>query len=405
MYRVFVLLKLLAMFLLVSFHFSCVGNDDVILDAPSENKTVLFNKFLDSDTTFIGFTKLGKSRNFFTNEGLWICDSIILDKQYSLSEREIIYKCKFQENTIAEFSTTRTGIVFTLDVPSKTLFVNNTPHSVGFIKPNVEYFVIIDKTYQRQSITIKSMQGQEVQIDLINDGPGGCGRGVVNSNPTSFAMSNGSYKLSLRGGNPFLCSSINVSTPYNSIVLILYGDSISNPESYFPSKLFSLSWTQLIRNKVPLTISSGTGGGTIDVVFERMKSELPYLDVKNVMITIGTNGGNTIEKLSKMIEFLLSLNINPILNHIPCNEGNNQIEVNKMIDIVREKYGITGADFDKATSIDGNGLLLDRSLMFWEDYGPDYILQAHDYWHHPNEKGSRAMYKQFCEDVLDKLVH
>ena len=42
---------------------------------------------------------------------------------------------------------------------------------------------------------------------------------------------------------------------------------------------------------------------------------------------------------------------------------------------------------------------VNKTKMFWEDYGPDYIELKHDYWHHPNAKGSEAMFKQIKEDV------
>ena len=49
-----------------------------------------------------------------------------------------------------------------------------------------------------------------------------------------------------------------------------------------------------------------------------------------------------------------------------------------MIDVVRQKYGISGVDYNKASSLEGDCKKLDNTMMFWEDYGLDYTLQGHD---------------------------
>ena len=127
-----------------------------------------------------------------------------------------------------------------------------------------------------------------------------------------------------------------------------------------------------------------------------MKNELPYIQCDYVMVTIGTNGGNTEENLSELVRYIREQGAIPILNSIPCNESGTQIENNQLIEQVRKKFGINGCKFDIATSLNGDGKEVDKSMMYWEDYTGSYGWQI---YHHPNEKGGESMYKQTLIDI------
>src|SRR3546814_5723899 len=91
----------------------------------------------------------------------------------------------------------------------------------------------------------------------------------------------------------------------SDLALLIYGDSITEPEGYFPTADFPASWTQLIMGSMAGTaMSSGRGGTTITELLERIKNELPFVKAKYVMVTIGTNGGNTEENLSELVEYI-----------------------------------------------------------------------------------------------------
>ncbi|MFV0267899.1 MAG: hypothetical protein ACK5HT_12260 [Draconibacterium sp.] len=150
-----------------------------------------------------------------------------------------------------------------------------------------------------------------------------------------------------------------------------------------------------MKNVSVKAISSGRGGCTIYHVLERIKNELPFVKAKYVMVTIGTNGGNTEENLSELVEYILSQGSVPILNNIPCNESGTQIGVNQMIEKIRQKYHINGCKFDIATSINHDGLEVDKSMMYHEDYSGSWG----QIYHHPNVKGSRAMYTRTLIDI------
>lgn len=112
------------------------------------------------------------------------------------------------------------------------------------------------------------------------------------------------------------------------------------------------------------------------------------------MVTIGTNGGNTERKLCELVEYIRSQGAVPILNNIPCNEHGTQVETNELIERVRRRYAIRGCRFDLATSVDRDGLQVDTSTMWREDYGGGHV-----YYHHPNVRGSRLMYLRTLLDV------
>ena len=178
---------------------------------------------------------------------------------------------------------------------------------------------------------------------------------------------------------------------------MLYGDSITQPEGYFPKSDFSQAWTQLVMEHMGGdAMSSGRGGAQIDMVVGYIKNELPFIKAKYVMVTIGTNGGNTDAKLSELVDYIKSQGAIPILNNIPSNESGTQVEAAALISQVRSKYGIMGARFDLATSLNGDGKEVDKSTMYWEDYTGSYGWQV---YHHPNEKGGKKMFEQTLIDI------
>lgn len=325
-------------------------------------------------------------------------NTLLVENNYSLAERKIEYKCKLSPDSRILITTTIRGINCILDVKNKRIEIDGEKYNAENLVSGHDITFTFEKSYQKQKVQVCSIKGTH-EIVLINDGEGGVGKGKVNNSTSEYQMPHGYYKLQLLSGGNIYIESVKVTTPLKELTLLIYGDSITETEVYYPTNLFAYSWVQLLVKAIPQTLSSSLSGCTIKEIMERMKSELPFLDVKYVMITIGTNGGNTVENLSEMVEYIQSLGITPILNHIPCNESGTQVDVNRMIDKIRTKYRISGADFDLATSIGGDGKIFDSTTMFWEDYGPDYILLNHDYWHHPNEKGSYKMFEIICSDL------
>ena len=205
------------------------------------------------------------------------------------------------------------------------------------------------------------------------------------------------YCFGLMSGAPFTIKSIEVDALKKSVRLLMYGASISQPEGYFPAATFHESWTQRVISALDgNAMSSGRGGCTINDVLVYIKNELPFVDAEYVMITIGTNGGNTEENLTELMNYIISQGSIPILNNIPCNESGTQVGTNAVIAAVREKMGLNGCLFDLATSLDGDGLTVDKSMMFWEDYSGSYGWQI---WHHPNSKGGEAMFLRTQTDT------
>lgn len=238
--------------------------------------------------------------------------------------------------------------------------------------------------------------GEALEITATNDGTGGCGEGAVQ---TGFAvgMQWDYYCFGLVSGTSMLIQQITVYAMKNKVKLLIYGDSITQPEGYFPTSDFPQAWTQLVINELNgRAMSSGRGGGTISMVLEYIKNELPFIDTEYVMVTIGTNGGNTEANLTQLINYIKDQGATPILNNIPSNESGTQIDTNKLIDQVRRNSGIKGCKFDLATSINGDGKEVDKTTMYWEDYTDSYGWQI---YHHPNPKGGGKMFSQTKTDV------
>lgn len=338
----------------------------------------------------------------YTPEGLKITGNegtIRLDKYYSLGERMIRYHVKFSHDAVALFKSDTDDFRLTVDIARKRVAVATQPETwkrMDFLDADHEYLVEIYRHYQRNMVRVVDVNtGVSDVLELTTDGQGGHGIGVEHS---GFHAGNQHdyYCFGLQSGTMLLVKQISVVAGASDLFLLIYGDSITEPEGYFPTNDFPLAWTRLIMKNVPgKAISSGRGGCTIHQVLERVKNELPYVKAKYVMVTIGTNGGNTEENLSTLVEYILSQGSIPILNNIPCNESGTQVEINRTIQKVREKHRINGCRFDIATSINQDGLEVDKSTMYHEDYTGTW---GHIY-HHPNVKGSRLMFTRTLIDI------
>ena len=361
-------------------------------------KGVLYHKTLNSQTPtpelIIG------TGNQYTSEGLSVGtpNSLVrLNKYYSLAERFVRYQVRFSANAVAVFQTDQGDLKAYVDLPNKKIYLGTNPvkeMKADFLDANHEYTVELHRNYQESKLLIIDLKtGKKAEISATMDGSGGVGRG--SEGPGFFVgLQHDYYCFGLVSGSSVLIRQISVISKESNLTLLLYGDSITEPEGYFPTADFQKSWTQLIMKKVKgRSMASGRGGTTIVQVLDRIKNELPYVKSKYVMVTIGTNGGNTEANLSELVEYIKQQGSIPILNNIPSNESGSQVPVNEVIDKVRKKYGIKGVRFDAATSIDQDGKKVENTTMYFEDYDWGKI------YHHPNVKGSLQMYQQTLTDT------
>jgi hypothetical protein len=341
---------------------------------------------------------------FFTENGLLVnqTDRIVrLNKYYSLGNRTIRYHVKFSQDAIVVFRSDTKDFIFCIDVPEKKISIETTTpitwKRAAFIDYNHEYIVEISRVYQKNIVKITDLYtNQSSMMVLTTNGTGGCGTGALNN---GFYSGNqyDYYCFALQKGTSVLIKQISVIAGVKNIRLLIYGDSITDPAGYFPTEEYPYAWTQLVMDQVKgEAICSGRGGCQIKEVMERIKNELPYLKAKYVMVTIGTNGGNTEENLSELVEYILSQGSIPILNNIPSNESGSQVECNRTIEKVRQKYQIKGCKFDLATSLNNDGIEVDKSMMYYEDYTGSYGWHI---YHHPNVKGSLQMFTRTLIDI------
>lgn len=359
---------------------------------------VLYDKYCTSSNAsdFVGgFTA--------TSSGFIISTKAILGRFYSIENRTTFFLCKLFSDSVVVFGTypytdvnTANTSLF-VNVSDKTIKLNTfDSETCSFLSEGV-YSVELTKNYQSLKIRITKMTSGEVFTkEYVNNGTGGVGegaQGVANNVPMQYDYP-GCNKVS---GTDIILIKINVFCEQADVVL--YGDSISEPEAYYPTDDFSKSWTQLLINNSSLKIvTSGRSGTTITKIKERIKWELPFINAKYCVITIGTNGGNTVENLTEIVNYIKKLGVVPILNHIPCFDNNGDttgfFTINQMIDTVRQNTSIKGCDFDKCTSLNYDGQSLNPDTMYLETYSGGAT-----YRHHPNTLGSAAMFAQLKNDL------
>ena len=327
---------------------------------------------------------------------------VMLNKFYALAHRLVRYRFNPSPGTICIFQTDKKDFTLKVDIIGKKMFVLTNPETavdVPFLKGGKDYDVEIIRNYQKMTVRILDAERKDsTEVTIVNDGTGGVGQGVVNQNTFSVGLGHDYYCFGVERGS-MTVKRITVVAPKKVVRLLIYGDSITEPEAYYPTSLFPSAWTQMIIKKLDGdAISSGRSGYTINEVNNYIRNELPYIKAKYVMVTIGTNGGNTESNLIDLINFIQSYDAIPILNNIPCNESGTQMNENAVIDKVRRNLNLNGVRFDLATSLDGDGKEVDKTMMFWENYPPTQY-NGWQVWHHPNDKGSKAMFEQALNDV------
>lgn len=360
---------------------------------------VLYDKIFTDKGTYPELV-FGKAPGNFSADGLTLTpasDLVKLNYYYSLAGRSIQYAVKFSGDAVAVFQTDKGDFKAWVDVKNKKISISTNPvieKQVDFLTGDKGYTVEIIRNYQESKIRITDNKTRKhAELGAVNDGQGGYGTGAIQAG-YAVGRQYDHYAFGMLSGTQILIKQIKVQAADSNFKLLLYGDSITEPDGYFPTASFNLAWTNLVMAGVKgKSMASGRGGTTIYELLNRIKNELPYVKSKYVMITIGTNGGNTEQNLGQLIEYIQSQGSIPILNNIPANAAGTHIAVNATIEQIRHKYNIKGVKFDIATSINNDGKLVDKSTMWFEDYSWGKI------YHHPNMKGAALMFEQSKIDV------
>lgn len=363
-------------------------------------EVVLYNhKFVSSDSDFDG-------TQAFNSYGLNVTSNVYLKKAYAVSDRTVKYLCKFNTGSIAHFDVvqengTTVNTRITLNVTTKKLTLLGKPaQNCPVLNTTDEFLVTITKKYQDMIITVTDIYtGAENTFKHTMSGTGGAGEGAVEVDKSySVPMQHCYYALNADSGTSFSVSKMIVVCAKCN--LLVYGDSITEGEAYWPHDIFDKHWAQkLIKATDGKALTSGRSGGNFNDIYVRMQNEIPFIKPKYVMITTGTNGAGTVSNYTTLVQYVKAQGCIPILNHIPCYDNNGDttgfITTNANIDAVRTSENVKGADFDLATSLAHNGQAVDTTSMWYEDYSS---RESH-YYHHPNEKGCAAMYQRLLIDV------
>ena len=361
--------------------------------------TALYNRLLNKNEQCLELVIRGDEVRHVGN-GLLVTGAgsqVRLDRYYALASRFVRYQIRFSRDTHAVFHGDVGAFKVYVDVANKRIGFATNPKiekTVDFLNAENEYIVEIHREYQQSILRIINVNtGEHAEVSAIHDGRGGHGRGAE-APGFAVGLQYDYYCFGIEAGDPMLVRQMGVYSKLNNLTLLMYGDSITEPDGYYPKADFPNAWTQLVIKQLNgKAAASARGGTTILQVLKRIKNELPYIKTKYVMVTIGTNGKNTEENLSELVEYIQSQGAIPILNNIPANESGTQVPVNAVIEKVRKKYGIKGCRFDIVTSIDNDGLEVDRTTMYLEDFNHKQI------YHHPNAKGAKLMFERTIIDV------
>lgn len=338
--------------------------------------------------------------------GFEITNKAIFGRYYSIENRHCSWLFYPSADTNIDFYTAYNvellpNFVVNIDMENKTVKVLPFETvSVPWLTGGHYYTITISKEYQKLTVKLTDMNtGDTYDVSYINNGGGGAGAGQI-SEPNNVPMQYDYYGCRRVDGTPVLLKELTITCETADV--ILYGDSITEPEAYYPTNIFEKSWTQLvIKHSSQKCVTSGRGGSSINAIIERIVNELPYINAKYCVITIGTNSAPTEADWENLIKIIKTFGAIPIINHIPCYNNNGNTTgykaINTLIDTIRARHGIHGCDMDKATSIFYDGDAVNQNMMFYEDYTTRY------FYHHPNVKGSASIFAQIKMDIPEIL--
>ena len=323
-------------------------------------------------------------------------NGVTLEKQTNLNQRCLELKLKLKSNTV--FYVGSVGVesyhdagFAVVDCVNKKLDLYSI-NSMSSIAQTIAFDWVIDqnrdyliKYYKLNDIVklefIDTITAKSIKVEASQ-------YGVYDKPKFGVISSSGSVlvkELSLR--------SVVKEKPF----IIFYGDSITEGDStwaYDPnyvsgSPKHRFRFANLIGEKLnkPYLVS-GRSGGTILGVLSRMQTELPTLRPNYVFVTIGTNGANTNANLNALVDYCESLGIEVILNLIPLYD-NTTAGKNSIIQTVVDERSLKSVQFNRATSINGDGLTKDNTMFTNE--GGIYI--------HPNIAGNQKMFERALVDV------
>ena len=338
--------------------------------------------------------------------GFEITNKAIFGRYYSIENRHCTWLFYPSADTNIDFYTAYSADLLPNFVVNINM-ENNTVKVLPFETVNVPwltgghyYTITISKEYQKLTVKLTDMNtGDTYDVSYINNGGGGAGAGQI-SEPNNVPMQYDYYGCRRVDGTPVILKELTITCETADVVL--YGDSITEPEAYYPTDIFEKSWTQLVINhSSQKCVTSGRGGSSMSAIIERIVNELPYINAKYCVITIGTNTAPTETQWNNLIKIIKTFGAIPIINHIPCYNNNGDTTgykaINTLIDTIRATYNLNGCDMDKATSIFYDGDSVNTDMMFYEDYTDRY------FYHHPNVKGSASIFAQIKIDIPEIL--
>lgn len=304
-----------------------------------------------------------------------------LKRLYRINKRA--FEFDFNTSTASKFAVYTHGLenglagtdtlFFTVDITNGilTLSYNNT---------SVNYPFVANKDYRIRITQVDRVLGIKV-IDIANGTESDelTYKGV--SSNTGLLYDSLSFYFDT-GVSPIFKKFIIYSLVKNPKI-IFFGDSITvGYTSTIVDGLSKNGYAQLCGDAMNVPyLTSGRGGGTAlgflgeATYIGRFFTELAILKPDFAMVTIGTNGGHDYNTYKQIVDTIQSYGVVPILNNIPLRDGASYVSTtNAAINQIRREYGISGARFDLASSLNNDGVTFDPSLFVSDKVHPNDLL-------------------------------
>ena len=227
---------------------ACMLSAFVSLSGQPGSPTVLLYRCEWKDTSSLADFSFEGVESVLSSDGLRIVEPgglIRLNRYYSLAERTVRYHVRLDSGCRAVFRSDQGDFKAYVDMVSKSVSMATDPvveTVAGFLTPGHEYLVEIERDYQTVRLRVADLHtGESARLEATMDGSGGCGTGAVQ--PVGFFVGRqyDYYCFGLERGSGMLVRSIVVTAAACDLTLLLYGDSITEPEGYYPARDFSRS--------------------------------------------------------------------------------------------------------------------------------------------------------------------
>lgn len=359
-----------------------VNNTDFFISVPADlvrNDGLIFGENFLSDYDEGDFSQFNGS--VVTDKGLQLSDTgaangLILNKVVALDNWSLVADVMTEDNTEAvslgtkmtQPGTTHHSTRVSVDFDAGTIALYNnytgalvTSSSISSIVDGNIYTIKLERVNRAIYATLVNRKtGASVSI---NSQDGAEGSGNEGLNPAGKMFDSPVYYVG--SGTPYL-QNIYASCLRNAKVFIV-GDSITAGAH----TTWETSWAPMAAAFFGNSLTGGRGSGQVFCCLNQLRTLLPVVRPKAVVVTIGTNYTSSMSKSGHKAMFQAILNLIsyygaiPVINNVPACDDR-KTNLTKINEIVNELKQI-GCRFDLATSLNNDWADGQDTQFYYED--------------------------------------